>query len=110
MPTPSAAPTASPDQLPPRGRAGGGDEEFDEEFDAMEDDWDEEENIEREMLQGGEASEIGLLQRHNVVGETDLRQASAPRRVADPPLAARPSFATATAGAICKVCTHTRGV
>ena len=52
LPTPSAAPTPSADQLPSPGRAGGEGDEFDEDFDLMEDDWDEEEAIEREMLPG----------------------------------------------------------
>eukprot|EP00966_Prymnesium_polylepis_P070846 1646182-Prymnesium_polylepis.1 len=57
------------------------------------------EAIEREMFPGRDASEVALLQGHDVVGETERGRASAPRRAADPPLAARPAVATPVAAA-----------
>ena len=51
--------------------------------DPTEDDWDEEEAIEREMLLGGDSSEVALLQGHDVVAERDCGQACAPRCAAE---------------------------
>ena len=54
--------------------------------DPIEDDWDEEEVIEREMLLGGDSSEVALLQGHNVVAaqrEIVGGQACAPRCAAE---------------------------
>ena len=95
--TPSAAPTPSADQLPSPGRAGGEGDEFDEDFDLMEDDWDEEEAIEREMLPGGDASEVAP----DAVAATSVGAGAveAVTTTAGPPSVARPTAAAPTAAA-----------